>query len=190
VAVIGLCGCRQLLGIETASSTEPDGPTDGPSIRDSSDAARTSGCPAAYTGSPDSTSRYRVAAMTADWITAAQDCANDQSDAPTTRHTHLVVLDDDQERIAIGMETPFGFGGWLGLSDRITEGVFLAVTNQVGVNYPPASGPPWAANEPNGSFVENCVIINGSDLLATVDCTQQQFYACECDDSPDEPANY
>lgn len=109
---------------------------------------------------------YRLPPSQASWTNAETDCANDVVGA-----THLVVLSDVQE-VQVAATEP----GWIGLSDRITEGTFVTVTSETGDQRP------WASGQPdNGGGTEDCARIQSNGTLDDDQCGNSHFYACECD---------
>lgn len=109
---------------------------------------------------------YRLPPNQASWPNAELDCANDVPGA-----THLVVLSNVTE-VQIAATEP----GWIGLSDRTTEGTFVTVTGETGDQRP------WASGQPdNGSGSEDCARILSSGQLDDDQCNANRFYACECD---------
>ncbi len=109
---------------------------------------------------------YRLPTNQTGWLNAEADCANDVIGA-----THLVVLSNIEE-VQIASTEP----GWIGLSDRITEGTFVTVTNETGDQRP------WGAGQPdNGGGNENCARILSNATIDDDQCGNSHFYACECD---------
>ncbi len=109
---------------------------------------------------------YRVVTTSATWVNAQTDCANDVPGA-----THLIVLSSTAE-VTFAATNP----GWIGLSDRATEGTFVNVTNE------PNDQRPWAAGQPdNGGGNENCVHIGSGGRLNDDQCGNDKRYTCECD---------
>jgi lectin-like protein len=109
---------------------------------------------------------YRLPPSQATWVNGEADCANDVVGA-----THLIVLSNTEE-VQIASTEP----GWVGLSDRITEGTFVNVTNET------PDQRPWAAGQPdNGGGNEDCARIQSNGTLDDDQCGNNRFYACECD---------
>lgn len=109
---------------------------------------------------------YRLPSNSTNWVNAEADCANDVVGA-----THLVVLSTAVE-VQIAATEP----GWVGLSDRITEGTFVNVTNE------PNDQRPWASGQPDdGSGNEDCARILSNGQLDDDQCSNSRFYVCECD---------
>lgn len=125
-------------------------------------------CPSGYTLTAPlvTLSLYRSVTASTDWASAEADCENDA--APGQPSTHLIVLDDVAERSWAYSTTTSD--QWAGESDRIVEGVYLPVTDQL-VFY---------AN-PNGNNPGlDCVIIKQLDTSAE-NCNTGHPYLCECD---------
>lgn len=81
------------------------------------------------------------------------------------------------------------FGGaqtvWIGISDRVTEGVYLSVTGGA------APLLPWAAGEPNGGELHDCVFFNRNNgLIADDTCGQNDDAVCELDGRAADPSAY
>ncbi len=115
---------------------------------------------------------YRLPPNPASWVNAEADCANDVVGA-----THLIVLSNTAE-VQIASTEP----GWVGLSDRITEGTFVNVTNEANDQRP------WASGQPdNGSGAEDCARILSSGQLDDDQCGNNRYYACECDGKAPTP---
>jgi hypothetical protein len=177
-------GCSKLLGFEGLAEPAPtdgrdpdsqitsDGPVDG---------ATDPVCPASYTKVGTSSYRY-VSNQAIPWLSAEDACVLDGT------NTHLIVLDDDAERTTVQMVIDKNV--WIGLSDRVTEGTFVPVTDQQ-TNYPPELGPPWAAGQPdNAGPNENCVqLLETTGELEDVACGNGRAYICECDGFPEDPSN-
>jgi Lectin C-type domain len=112
------------------------------------------------------TSLYRAGAATKTWLDAEAECAADVPGA-----THLVVLSTTDEVAYIKTTL-----GWVGLSDRATEGTFVNVTNE------PGDLRPFANNQPdNGSGDENCAHMKTTAGLDDDQCNNPHSYLCECD---------
>jgi hypothetical protein len=145
-------------------------------------------CPASYDRTiPNSEHRYRVNSTPLMFEEAAAACVADT--ATSDAYTHLVVLSDLDEFSAI---TPFSGGGWVGLTDRRTEGDFVPITLENVDGYGMAGTSVWALNEPNNSGDEDCTQVKTftppelNDML----CALPLESLCECDDFPDEPSQY
>ena len=115
-------------------------------------------CPATYsTTLGGSTSRYRNLGATALWPDAVAHCAADSPGSGT--FTHLVVISDDVERVAVNQLRGVT-QNWVGMSDRITEGTFVIVTDEDIGSFAAVVSPPWQLNEPNDQNGEDCGELN------------------------------
>jgi len=178
LVIVCLTGCDQLWNLQHV-----DQPTSEAGAID----ADLSMCPTSYGLPVDGyAARYRHYATGTTWDDAETLCERD-----VLGFTHLVVLQDDGERMAIilalakaGSTTSV----WIGLSDRVTEDQFLWVTDEP-VGMPPRETPPWPAGQPdNGGpgAPQNCVRIQGANsttptMFDDADCTSIIDYICECD---------
>jgi hypothetical protein len=117
------------------------------------------------------TSLYRVSTMARDWSAAQAECAADVAGA-----THLIVLSLAAE--SQFMQTKLG---WVGLSDRTTEGTMVNVTAE------PNDQRPFLPGQPDdGSGEEDCVQMK-SGGLDDDQCANEHVYVCECDGRPSVP---
>ncbi len=119
-------------------------------------------------------SRYRFVLNTASWTVAEADCENDSIGL-----THLAVLGTNE--LATVDAVSSASRTWVGLSDRVTDGVWLWVTGGTG----PALG----------SGQSSCADLDAGDRfggpqLQNDDCTTGRSYVCECDLTPANPATY
>ena len=207
VAILVLItGCSRLLGFDELAESTPNvgdatfdvaRPDDG----FQQDGPPSTGCPTDYTLVMGE-SKYRVVTNIATpWLTANTDCTNDNtSEDPlgnVSTRTHLIVISDEDEMVTIVEQT--GTTGednmWIGLSDRISEGTFLPVTNEPTDGFPPASGPPWGVGQPanTGIGTDDCVQLVGNGqtgVLETLDCGDGGNYVCECDAFPVATMNF
>jgi hypothetical protein len=141
------------------------------------------GCPAGYITIAGQTSKYRFVSGGVPWLDAATDCANDAAT------THLLVLSNELERSAVGAANN-GITRWIGLSDRLTDGTYLAVTDETTGGYPDAAV--WDGGvvpmDPN----LNCVRFEvGSQAeIEIANCTGDVGFICECDALANDPTNY
>ncbi len=108
---------------------------------------------------------YRPVTTSATWLNAQADCASDVAGA-----THLIVLSTPAESMYMLSRL-----GWIGLSDRITEGTFVTVTAETGDQRPFSSGQP-----DNGNGNEDCVQMK-TEGLDDDQCGNLHRYVCECD---------
>jgi len=151
-----------------ASSPSPDAAVDTLSPdADPLSAVRAQCLAAGYTAVPSAgTSLYRVVANGSTWVNAETDCAGDVTGA-----THLVVLSSAGEVAYIESQL-----GWIGLTDRANEGVFLDVTNEAG------DLRPWLPGQPdNGGGNENCAQMKTASGIDDDQCGNSHRYVCECD---------
>ena len=117
------------------------------------------------------TSLYRSVGSGQNWTNAQADCAKDVPGA-----THLIVLSSQTEVTYMGAQR-----GWVGLSDRATEGTFTTVTGETG------DLRPWDSGQPdNGSGSEDCVQMKATGLDDD-QCGNNHRYVCECDGRPPLP---
>lgn len=163
-------------------SNAPDAPTTTPPSDSGVDAALpvdadpftaiAAQCVAAgYTMNTAAGGYYRTINAQSSWTNAATDCANDVVGA-----THLIVLSSTAE-----VTYMTGQLGWIGLSDRVTEGTFVNVTNEAGDRRP------WASGQPdNGGGNEDCAQMKGAGLDDD-QCGNAHRYVCECDGTPPTP---
>ncbi len=114
---------------------------------------------------------YRPVTVGASWLNAQADCKDDVAGA-----THLIVLSTPAESTYMLSRL-----GWVGLSDRITEGTFVTVTAETGDQRPFSAGQP-----DNGNGNENCVQMK-ADGLDDDQCGNNHRYVCECDGRSSTP---
>jgi hypothetical protein len=133
------------------------------------DAATPLACPSGYTLDPVSGRAFRLGSFILDWGTAEGACADDGVG------THLAVIRDAAELARVAPIVA-GNSVWLGVSDRVTEGEFLAVSGG------PVTFLPWAPGEPNddGLFGEDCVELKDG-IYNDHGCGSLEYYLCECD---------
>jgi hypothetical protein len=146
----------------------PPGTADGP-LADAMPGA----CPAGYMTRGSAPSSYRVVDTLTLWLTAEQDCENDGTG------THLVIFDDAAERDAVLA----GLAGdwWIGLTDRVNEGTWLAVTAQTGF---------FTAGAAPGGQTTDCGLADVAGAIGSQSCFADDSYICECDGAAAVPANY
>jgi hypothetical protein len=155
-----------------------DGPPDGPGFPAT--------CPSTYTITVVGGSKYRLVTANKPWDSAQADCLADQL-TNSSRHTHLAVVTDNQEIAAIAAVV--AGDTFVGLSDRITEGAYIWVTDEI-TAFPGASGAPWGTNEPLASATADCVTESPNGALRVVDCGNSRDYICECDAYAADPTRY
>jgi len=171
LVVVLVTGCDQVFGLEQPPSR----------------------CPTSYTAlAPTSATSYRSSGgAPVGWLAAQSACLADSTSRGDAAFTHLVVVGSDRERQDLGGQTSTDL--WIGLSDQSTEGTFTWVTDEDTRGYPPVSGDPWGAGEPDdGSGGQDCVLIgapSGGNAGRFVDaaCTEVHEYLCECDDHAPAP---
>ncbi|MBZ0233467.1 MAG: C-type lectin domain-containing protein [Deltaproteobacteria bacterium] len=138
-------------------------------------------CPIGYAPINGSATQYRIVEVNVTWAFAAADC-NDDDDlgSAVSGRTHLVVVGDDAEKIALTNQ--FSGNTWVGLSDAEVEGTFQWVTNEPTNGYPVVGQqPPWDTGDPDGGTDENCVRFKNSFDFEDKRCTDTNSYVCECD---------
>jgi hypothetical protein len=138
------------------------------------DAATPASCPASYTLHDPArpASYYRLESASTSWAGAEALC---EADGPTS---HLIVLDDDAERAwAFARNTS---DQWAGISDRISEGTWLPVTDQS----------IWFAGTAAGNVPpRDCLVIKQADTAADM-CSAGHPYLCECDGYTVQPDQF
>jgi len=180
-------GCDQLWNLQHINEPHVDAAVD----------SDLGGCPVEYNLPIDGyASRYRYVATGTSWDGAEALCAAD-----TEGITHLVVLEDDDERLAIvGALAKVGSTSsvWIGLSDRVSEGNYLWVTDEP-VGMPPLENPPWPPGQPDNSGTgggqQDCVRIQGATGTAPTlfddgECSSIFDYVCECDRYAPDSLNF
>jgi hypothetical protein len=141
------------------------------------DAARD--CPMTYTAT------YRREAIVRTWLDAEKTC---EADAPGI--THLVVIDDDAERVAIATLVA-GLPGdaWVGIV-RDPGGVapwpWRKVTGGAAIYAP------FESTEPNNMSGDQYTVVmrQSSQLLYDYGVGQLVYAVCECDGRPPSNADY
>lgn len=175
--MIALVGCRAQLGSPSVDDdTRLDGGGSGSGSNIVIDAPPPDGTAylascmtAGYTAASATTSLYRIAAGAKAWVDAETECAADVPGA-----THLVVL-SSQAEVDYVKATRLG---WVGLSDRATEGTFVNVTAE------PNDVRPFASGQPdNGGGSEDCVQLKAGGLDDD-QCGNGHAFLCECDGRP------
>ena len=146
-------------------------------------------CPAGYMPLGTGNTSYKLVSSAAAFPTARGICNMDE--IGITRHTHLVVLDDENERVLL--VSMFGSNLWIGLVRIGAQNAFQPITDQA-TSFPPMMVPPWAGGQPSGQTGENCVRTvpanGGVTVSGALDdqlCSMTLRYVCECDDFEDNP---
>lgn len=135
-------------------------------------------CPASY-GLHDvarPSSFYRLVTASANWASSEATCQGDAS--VTTLPTHLIVLDDAAELTwSYNLTTS---QGWIGESDRKTEGTFLAVTSQS----------PYVGSATGNVSSKDCLMAFDASTTAAETCDNGHPFLCECDGLAAVAANF
>jgi hypothetical protein len=132
-------------------------------------------CPPGYAPIPNAPALYRYVGTGDDWLAAEQDCENDGIDV-----SHLVVFDNTAERNAVDNEIADDF--WIGISDRNTEGTWIAVNGQAN---------PVTGGLGGGNTARNCARVkNANGAIEDQECLDVDAYVCECDGLPGDPTTY
>lgn len=136
-----------------------------------------SNCPATYMLVADATPghRYRRVNDKRTWLEHASDCGDDSS----TARVYLAVPNTATELEYIGQ----AMGNnkvWVGISDRVTEGVFVEATPEAAV----ATFLPWKQGAPdtNGNNDKDCVLAESESELVDDSCDADYFAVCECEE--------
>jgi hypothetical protein len=139
------------------------------------DAAPPLQCPDGYSLDPVTGRAFRLGTFILDWATAEGACADDGVG------THLAVIRDVAELARVAPMVG-GNSVWLGVTDRVDEGHFLAVSGG------PVGFLPWAPGEPNddGLFGEDCVELKDGSYNDH-GCGSLEYYLCECDGAGEDP---
>jgi hypothetical protein len=122
-------------------------------------------CPTSYARVGDSC--YRLGPE-ATWLDGELACEADGVGA------HLATIGDADE--ANRLLATFAINDyWIGMSDRVTEGVYLDVTGE------PAPYLPWVPGEPS---TDNCGQFDDAGMVHVSDCVSSDEYLCEYDGRP------
>jgi len=162
LACLALCGCRAVFGIDDViENGPPDGsdvPPDGVSPR----------CPPNFAPlSSGSAHVYLPIAVADDYASHVQSCMNEGPGI-------YLAIPDDQAELDAMVNFAGGFSFWIGIDDRLNEGVFVTTKNQ------PAMFLPFASGEGQTS-TEDCVDVQPGGLFADDDCAAALPAACECE---------
>jgi hypothetical protein len=113
------------------------------------------------------------------WLAAEATCAADGVG------THLLVIDSSEELEKVSSVASAGsiVDFWIGISDLVTEGVFVGVTNTSPTFLP------WEGGAPTGSTARNCVRASTGVLLYSDEaCENADDIMCEYDAIAPVPA--
>jgi hypothetical protein len=143
-------------------------------------------CPDVYNPIPMGPTgvQYRLVPAATTWTKAADTCEKDM-----LGHTHLVVLDTPEERVAVEQFLVMQLGSFSlhgGYARDTTADPYTGFFTVTGEGVPSGS-PPWAANEPNngaGGAPEPVVWFGFQNGLVDGPLDYQIGYLCECDHRP------
>jgi len=126
--------------------------------------------PTGYVTPVGSTSCYRFFDDTVTWLQAENDCEAEGG------LTHLAVITSPDEVTAIRLLAGDDII-WIGLTDRVTEGEFLWVTNT------PTIYTYWGSGEPNDAGGEDCGEMTAAGTWNDHECASAtpRRYVCETD---------
>lgn len=125
-------------------------------------------CPAAFVRMPSGSCHLDIFEPT-EWPAAELDCEQ--------RGGHLAVPDGPAE--AAELRNP----RWIGISDRVSESTYRAVTGAI------ISFANWETGQPSGSFM-NCVHTGSQARWQDGPCEFPFSYVCEYDGLPADPGAY
>jgi len=171
-AIAFVAGCSFRHGVGTGPGDGPPGDArkDAPGDVLGGDGDTASlACPGTYAlhDAARPMSFYRWVSASGSWGSAEALCENDAS--PTTRPAHLIVLDDDAERVWAFAQN--NSDQWVGMTDNRHEGEWLAVTDQAS---------PYVGNASGNLANKDCMILNTNETVAE-GCSITHPYLCECD---------
>lgn len=163
LALLVVAGCGRLgfdVVPQVVDSGGGDGATDGPqtdglATDTPKPACQTSG---AYVAANGLTNLYREVTLGESFANARADCVADEAD--------LWVVESTLEQNAFT-------GDWTGITDEAAENVWRKLDGTV------ATFLPFAAGEPDGGTVENCIRTD-SGGFEDRDCADLRDYVCEC----------
>lgn len=149
-------------------------------------------CPSDYTIRLQTTaSLYRLVTVTAPWLEAEADCADDMP----TGQTHLIVLSNQAEWESLITNPPKYLldETWIGVTARKNGRIDFAwaTAEETGGFVVPATvgAIPWEPDQPDSDGA--CGELRAlSGALHDDTCTEQNNYICECDGRPEVPANF
>jgi hypothetical protein len=157
----------------------PDAPPGTPDAPPNTPDAHVPLCPASYTAAGGS--HYRWVGVGTNWLAAELDCEDD-ANTPFEQPTHLAVIDDAAERTLLITGTGGSLDNqWIGRTDLASDGAFLYVTPQAGVDTSGTSG---------NSGAKDCVRLGSDGTHQARDCTNTNIYVCECDGFAADPTRF
>jgi len=166
-ALVLLCGCRGLLGIDgIGDQPPPDVPGDPP---DPNPDVPSNACPAEFVPVGPFPHRYLKVTGPDNYISQLTDCAAFGSTI------YLAIPDDADEMLALDVLAQEDF--WVGIDDRQIENQFVTVKGT------PATFLPWANGEPNNlNGSQDCVRARAqSTEIVDDDCDNTLPAVCECE---------
>jgi hypothetical protein len=135
-------------------------------------------CPPNYTFDTMGCYRaYAVSSAPKAWLEAEAECEAD------AYGSHLAVISSAAEVAVIDRQQPGTIiDHWIGMTDIVTDGAYMNVdsTGAVYVN--------WAAGQPLD--LDDCVLFNDDQTLATAPCSKGDDYVCEYDGIVPVPASW
>jgi len=142
------------------------------------------GCPASYTDLTGAPSKYRVvdrAAAGTTWVGAEQDCRDDGA------ATHLAIPETQAEHQAF-IDVMSGASRWLGVTDRITEDVWLPIIGGDAGWYAA-----WAGGTPQNQG--DCLLLSRIPAHEDMPCADpdpawHEGFICECDGLAVDPTTF
>lgn len=127
-------------------------------------------CPADFTQTPFG-SCQRAVNFAKPWLDAEQSCELEGA--------HLIVVDSAAE--AASLPSP----AWIGISDRVTEGTYRAVTGPV------ITFRNFGVGQPSGGTISNCIhVADATKTWADGPCSFPFPYVCEYDGVPADHTAY
>jgi hypothetical protein len=177
-----VAGCNQAFDLAPTVLAIPDA-----HLRPDGDV---SGCPASYDKTTDSSaSVYRLVVKTETWANAEQDCADD-----ALGKTHLIVLSNREEWLSLESipATLLLDDTWIGLTARKAGGInfkWVTAEDTHGFVTPAVVGAePWEPDQPDSTSA--CGELHATGSLHDEKCDSSSNYICECDEHPEDPANF
>ena len=170
-ALVLLCGCRGLLGIDGVSNPPP--PDTGTSIDMAGDPGGDGpamlGCPGDFVNIPGAGAHlYKLLIAADDWSMQVENCEL------VGNNVYLAIPDDLAELSGIHSLTTAAF--WIGIDDLAMENTFVTVKGAAAMFLP------WAGNQPNDLNNQDCVaVLNGGLNFDDQRCADAQAAVCECE---------